>query len=154
MKIFAGLFLLSLLPSCAVAAPLSEGPASLSYVLNNATTVYSNVKDFNWAIRIYRVVSPGECFGVDPACPKEILYLAISDITAAPNQKLFVTSPAYQWDIESVMENGAELKPDGCIEISLKEKVIDPTSKNWKYVEHKFCVNTGKNIEEKKQDSK
>ena len=126
-----------------IAEPLiSTEPAQLSFILNNLEHVGTYVDDMPWGVVIYKVIESGDsCYAFNAACPKEWLYIGVSEVQLGPRQNLYKLEGAYGWQVKSVHYDPDLDKPQGCIEISLVEKKADEKNKKWIYAPRTICIN-------------
>lgn len=68
----------------------------LVHLLNDFELV-AEIKDMPVSVRILRLKDHGECDGSPPTCPKEILYIAVSNFDEAPDQKLYRLPMSNGW---------------------------------------------------------
>lgn len=129
-------------PSCFASSLISTEPQELSFILNNLERVGTYVDDMPWGVTIYKVVESGDvCHEFDIACPKEWLYIGISEIQLGPSQNLYKLAASYGWQVKSVQYRSDLDKPDGCIDIKLVEKEADTNRKQWVYSPREICIN-------------
>lgn len=127
--------------ACHAGPLISSEPQELSFILNNLEHVGTYVDDMPWGVVIYKVVESGDsCYEFDLACPKEWLYIGISEVQLGPRQNLYKLEGAYGWQVKSVQYNLGIDKPQGCIEINLVEKNADIKNKKWLYVPRRICI--------------
>lgn len=136
----AGLCLLAT-QACFADSLISTEPQTLSFILNNLVPVGTYVDDMPWGVTIYKVVESGDCYGFNTACPKEWLYIGISEVLLGPRQNLYKLAGSYGWRVKSVQYRSDLDKPDGCIDIKLVEKEADTENKKWIYVPREICIN-------------
>lgn len=128
--------------ACFAGPLISVESQQLSFILNNLVQVGTYVDDMPWGVTIYKVVESGDiCHEFDTACPKEWLYIGISEVLLGPRQNLYKLAGSYGWQVKSVHYRSDMDKPDGCIDIQLVEKEADSEHKKWIYVPREICIN-------------
>lgn len=128
--------------TCYAGQLVSVESQQLSFILNNLVPVGTYVDDMPWGVTIYKVVESGDvCHEFDIACPKEWLYIGISEIQLGPSQNLYKLAASYGWQVKSVQYRSDLDKPDGCIDIKLVEKEADTNRKQWVYSPREICIN-------------
>lgn len=128
--------------ACFAGSLISTEPKTLSFILNNLVPVGTYVDDMPWGVTIYKVVESGDvCHEFDIACPKEWLYIGISEVLLGPRQNLYKLAESYGWQVKSVQYRSDLDKPDGCIDIKLVEKEADTKRKQWSYLPREICIN-------------
>lgn len=140
LLLYASLFLLAT-RVCFADSLISTEPQTLSFILNNLVPVGTYVNDMPWGVTIYKVGESGDCYGFNTACPKEWLYIGISEILLGPRQNLYKLAGSYGWQVKSVHYRSDMDKPDGCIDIKLVEKDADRKFKKWSYLPREICIN-------------
>lgn len=128
--------------TCLAGRLISVESQQLSFILNNLVQVGTYVDDMPWGVTIYKVVESGDvCHEYDIACPKEWLYIGISEVLLGPRQNLYKLAGSYGWQVKSVQYRSDLDKPDGCIDIKLVEKEADTKRKQWSYLPREICIN-------------
>lgn len=128
--------------ACLADRLISVESQQLSFILNNLVQVGTYVDDMPWGVTIYKVVESGDvCHEYDIACPKEWLYIGISEVLLGPRQNLYKLAGSYGWQVKSVQYRSDLDKPDGCIDIKLVEKEADTKRKQWSYLPREICIN-------------
>lgn len=128
--------------ACLADRLISVESQQLSFILNNLVQVGTYVDDMPWGVTIYKVVESGDvCHEYDIACPKEWLYIGISEVLLGPRQNLYKLAGSYGWQVKSVQYRSDLDKPDGCIDIKLVEKEADTKHKQWSYLPREICIN-------------
>jgi len=120
---------------------ISSEPEELSFILNNLEHVGTFVNNMPWGVTIYSVRESGDCYGFNTYCPKEWLYIGITEIQLGPRQRLYKLASSYEWQVKSVRFRSDIDKPEGCIDISLIEKEADEAHKKWRYLPREICIN-------------
>jgi hypothetical protein len=123
---------------------ISTEPQELSFILNNLEHVGTYVDNMPWGVNIYSVAQSGDCYGFNIYCPKEWLYIGITEIQLGPQQRLYKLEGSYGWQVKSVKFRSDIDKPDGCIDIGLVEKEADKEHKKWIYIPREICINIEK----------
>ena len=113
--------------------------AGLSRVLNNLEIV-AEVGDpgFGWQPRVIHVRDLGECDGFPNRCPKETLYVAVSEFGEWPDQILFVLPPAFGWKVVDLRLGGEG--PARCTVVELEELSPSPDGTALETRAHSLCV--------------
>ena len=62
-------------------------------------------KPLAYILKIIVVPSLGECDGSLESCPKEFVYVAISDIGEEPDMRLYRLPDSYRWDLVSDVDD-------------------------------------------------
>jgi hypothetical protein len=98
-----------------------------------------------YSVRVYRVMDDGECDGVPETCPKQTVYIAISDIGDPPEvRKVYTLPSSYGWDFDRWTHVPSKETPDDFIEFLVTEKIpaADRTKGWWETVSKVVKVNT------------
>lgn len=136
-KQFVLLSFLSLIAVSTFAAPtLQKGV--LSYVLPRAVIIFESEKNLPVWLRIVSVKEDGECGEPGKDCPKEELYVVLSDNERLPVHSVTYHIPkAYSWKLESA-SSCAKSEGDLCVGIDLQEAELNQAGSDWEITEHKY----------------
>ena len=96
-------------------------------------------------IQVYRVRDDGECDGKPDTCPKEVVYIAISDLGDSPEARnVYALPPAYGWTFEHWTHVATSDAPVDYTEFVVTEKLLgeDPARSWWKTVRRVVRVST------------
>lgn len=70
---------------------------NLVHILNDSE-ILAETHHPPYAVRVVRLRDHGECSGTPQSCPKQTLYIAVSNFGESPDQKLFVVYHGYGWE--------------------------------------------------------
>jgi len=140
------LFVVLSLPPGVLALELSEVEDGHLVSLLNNFELLSEVKELPYAIRVLRLRGEGECDGTPQSCPRATLYIAVSTIDEAPDQKLYRLPEAFGW---TFVRWKALPKHDGMESFAVLEVVRQDISKAypqewWSEIELEVAVNPWK----------
>lgn len=124
----------------AVEAAPEVQKGELGYLLPRLQIEYDKDLDMPGEFRIYSVKEDGECGEPSKLCPKEELYIVLTNSEALPGQEITYHIPkAYSWTIKSVKTCGTD-EDQVCVQLSLQETQLDTSGSKWKTIDHKYEV--------------
>ena len=115
------------------AGPMVE-KGELSYILPKIEVVSEGRQDLPFDVRIFSLRENGECGEPSVSCPKQELYIAVSDNDELPVRSITFHFPkAYGWQIKSLAACEATT---ACVKLKVQEMQLD--SGKWKTTDHYY----------------
>jgi hypothetical protein len=124
----------------------TEDNKDLVYLLNQMTILAERIPSgsdpFAYVVRIILISEPGECGSTLEDCPKQYVYIAISDIGENPDMKLYKLPESYGWELNSdIQDPHGESSPEKFVIITMTRTILSKDKSKYEYERYSIHAN-------------